>query len=63
MRGAQPVSVTAAQPAMSHDTGFGRHRMDPRVRRDDNKWRRAWKLDLIARGNPNGIDLYDTLNA
>lgn len=27
------------------------------------KWRRAWKLDLIARGNPNGIDLYDTLNA
>jgi len=25
------------------------------------KWRRAWKLDLIERGNPDWRDLYDDL--
>lgn len=27
------------------------------------KWRRAWKLELIERGNPDWNDLYETLNA
>lgn len=27
------------------------------------KWRRAWKLELIERGNPDWDDLYETLNA
>ena len=27
------------------------------------KWRRAWKLELIERGNPQWLDLYDRLNA
>ncbi|WP_283418925.1 GIY-YIG nuclease family protein [Sphingopyxis sp. Geo48] len=26
------------------------------------KWRRAWKLELIERGNPQWLDLYDRLN-
>ena len=26
------------------------------------KWRRAWKVELIERANPNWIDLYDQLN-
>ncbi len=26
------------------------------------KWRRAWKLDLIERENPDWRDLYDDLN-
>jgi putative endonuclease len=25
------------------------------------KWRRAWKRELIERGNPNWCDLYETL--
>ena len=25
------------------------------------KWRRAWKLELIERHNPQGHDLYDQL--
>jgi putative endonuclease len=24
-------------------------------------WRRAWKIELIEKANPNWIDLYDTL--
>ena len=27
------------------------------------KWRRAWKLDLIEKDNPQWRDLYETLNA
>lgn len=27
------------------------------------KWRRAWKLELIERGNPDWNDLYESLNA
>ena len=27
------------------------------------KWRRAWKLALIERGNPDWRDLYEELNA
>ena len=27
------------------------------------KWERAWKLELIAAMNPDGSDLYETLNA
>jgi putative endonuclease len=27
------------------------------------KWRRAWKLELIERVNPDWDDLYETLNA
>ena len=26
------------------------------------KWRRAWKLELIERDNPQWLDLFDTLN-
>ena len=26
------------------------------------KWRRAWKLELIERGNPQWLDLHDRLN-
>jgi len=26
------------------------------------KWRRAWKIELIERANPDWIDLFDTLN-
>jgi len=26
------------------------------------KWRRAWKLEWIERGNPQWLDLYDRLN-
>ena len=26
------------------------------------KWRRAWKIELIERANPNWVDLYDRLN-
>ena len=26
------------------------------------KWRRLWKLDLIERGNPGWLDLYETIN-
>lgn len=26
------------------------------------KWRRAWKIELIERANPNWVDLYDQLN-
>ena len=26
------------------------------------KWRRAWKLELIERGNPQWLDLYDRIN-
>ena len=26
------------------------------------KWRRAWKLELIERDNPQWLDLYDQLN-
>jgi putative endonuclease len=26
------------------------------------KWRRAWKLELIERDNPQWLDLYDRLN-
>jgi putative endonuclease len=26
------------------------------------KWRRAWKIELIERANPNWADLYDQLN-
>jgi putative endonuclease len=26
------------------------------------RWRRAWKLDLIERFNPQWLDLYETLN-
>ena len=26
------------------------------------KWRRVWKLELIERGNPQWLDLYDRLN-
>ena len=26
------------------------------------KWRRAWKLELIERENPQWLDLYDRLN-
>jgi len=26
------------------------------------KWRRAWKLELIERGNPQWLDLYGRLN-
>lgn len=25
------------------------------------KWRRAWKVDLIEKGNPEWLDLFDTL--
>ncbi|MDX8357605.1 GIY-YIG nuclease family protein [Sphingopyxis terrae] len=28
----------------------------------DGKWRRAWKLELIERGNPQWLDLYDRIN-
>jgi len=27
------------------------------------KWRRAWKLELIERDNPQWLDLYDRINA
>ena len=27
------------------------------------KWRRAWKLELIERGNPQWLDLYQRLSA
>jgi putative endonuclease len=27
------------------------------------KWRRAWKLELIERENPQWLDLYDRINA
>jgi putative endonuclease len=27
------------------------------------KWRRAWKLDLIEKHNPDWNDLFDSLNA
>lgn len=27
------------------------------------KWRRAWKLELIERDNPQWLDLYDLINA
>ena len=26
------------------------------------KWRRAWKIELIERANPNWLDLFETLN-
>jgi len=26
------------------------------------RWRRAWKLELIERDNPQWLDLYETLN-
>jgi putative endonuclease len=26
------------------------------------KWRRAWKLELIERGNPQWLDLFDRIN-
>ena len=26
------------------------------------KWRRAWKRELIERGNPQWLDLYDRIN-
>jgi len=26
------------------------------------KWRRAWKVELIERANPNWVDLYDRIN-
>lgn len=26
------------------------------------KWRREWKINLIERGNPNWIDLYEQIN-
>ena len=27
------------------------------------KWRRAWKLELIERDNPQWLDLFDVINA
>ncbi|MBR7621786.1 GIY-YIG nuclease family protein [Phenylobacterium sp. 20VBR1] len=27
------------------------------------RWRRAWKIDLIEKMNPQWLDLYETLNA
>jgi putative endonuclease len=29
--------------------------------RQIKKWNRAWKLELIERGNPDWLDLYETL--
>ena len=26
------------------------------------KWRRAWKIELIERANPDWVDLWDTMN-
>ena len=30
--------------------------------RQMKEWRRAWKLDLIERDNPDWLDLYERLN-
>lgn len=27
------------------------------------RWRRAWKLELIEKSNPQWLDLYETLNS
>ncbi len=37
--------------------------MDSAIRREKaiKEWKRAWKLRLIEKGNPNWVDLYDTL--
>jgi putative endonuclease len=33
-----------------------------RRERQMKEWRRAWKIELIERNNPNWLDLYETLN-
>ncbi len=33
------------------------------IARELKKWRRAWKIDLIERTNPDWEDLYDRFNA
>jgi putative endonuclease len=40
-----------------HDT------MEPAIVREKQikKWRRAWKLELIERANPQWLDLYEQL--
>ena len=39
-------------------------RIDDAIAREKmiKKWRRAWKIDLIERGNPEWRDLFETIN-
>jgi putative endonuclease len=37
--------------------------MEEAIHREKNikEWRRAWKMELIERSNPNWVDLFDTI--
>jgi putative endonuclease len=37
--------------------------MQEAIHREKNikEWRRAWKIELIERSNPNWVDLFDTI--
>lgn len=56
-----------------HADKYGKHQLVYMERFEDieeaivrekaiKKWNRQWKIDLIEKGNPDWVDLYDTLN-
>jgi putative endonuclease len=42
----------------AHETRDGAFRRERQIK----EWKRAWKLELIEKTNPNWNDLYETLN-
>ena len=59
-RGAMYVGVTSHLAARIHQHREGRG-SDFCARYGLKRWRRAFKFDLIERGNPDWLDLYDVI--